>query len=188
MKRYHITLGAYTTAGGYVVSAGSLKSINDQLCALEGDMIFCTRCGSHGYIVCNGPRIPETFNGRLLALEGDYAVCKCMPSPTLITAQGVSFQTVEGDASGAMSEHLTGRASHRKSLNNGDGEAQQEQQYGKRILVVNRETGKCLPNQKFIVNVGGSRQEGVTDGAGYADIEAEDGQSIELLVVSHQDN
>jgi uncharacterized Zn-binding protein involved in type VI secretion len=59
MKRYTITLGAATSAGGKVIDASSNGCINGAAIALEGDTIFCPACKSTGKIVCIEPRIPE---------------------------------------------------------------------------------------------------------------------------------
>lgn len=50
MKRYHITLGASTTAGGKVITASSCCSIDGVKVALEGDKIICPACKSQGSI------------------------------------------------------------------------------------------------------------------------------------------
>jgi uncharacterized Zn-binding protein involved in type VI secretion len=96
MRRHHITLGALTTAGGTVVSASSLGTINGAAIALEGDMISCRSCKSTGHIVCDGPRHPETWNGKAVALENDFCVCKCVPPPRLIPIQSMRYQTIDG--------------------------------------------------------------------------------------------
>ncbi|MGU0876850.1 PAAR domain-containing protein [Pseudomonas aeruginosa] len=57
MKRYHITLGARTTAGGTVTSAWEHASIEGRPMAREGDSVFCPACGSVGVIVCVGLRL-----------------------------------------------------------------------------------------------------------------------------------
>ena len=66
MKRYTITLGASTTAGGKVISASGGGSINGVQIAVEGDPIFCPACKSQGKILCVEPRIPESWNGKML--------------------------------------------------------------------------------------------------------------------------
>ncbi|MYM97022.1 PAAR domain-containing protein [Duganella vulcania] len=95
MKRHTITLGASTTAGGKVISASSNGGINDVPIALENDSIFCPACKSQGKILCIGPRIPETWNGKQVALEKDLCLCGCLPSPRLIANQSLRCQIVE---------------------------------------------------------------------------------------------
>lgn len=102
MERYTITLGATTTAGGKVISASSMGSINGVQIALENDVIFCPACKSKGEILCVGPRIPETWNGKQVALENDLCLCGCFPSPRLVANQSLRSQ-VTGNAGGASS-------------------------------------------------------------------------------------
>jgi len=92
LKRYHITLGATTTAGGTVTTASSLSTIDGKPMALEGDKVSCPVCYSEGVIVCGGPRLPERWNGREFALEADFCVCKCVPAPALVANQTLKCQ------------------------------------------------------------------------------------------------
>ena len=101
MIRYHITLGALTTAGGVVTQASGIGSIDDKQVVLEGDIIVCRTCKSTGYVLCVGPRIPEFWGegvGKQVALENDLCICKCSSPPRLIANQSLSYQTIEGDA------------------------------------------------------------------------------------------
>jgi uncharacterized Zn-binding protein involved in type VI secretion len=98
MKRHHITLGARTTADGVVTSASSPMSIDGARVALEGDEVSCHTCGSTGAIRCTGPRMPERFDGRLVALENDVCVCNCATPPKLLPIQHLRYQTVDDSA------------------------------------------------------------------------------------------
>lgn len=98
MKRHHITLGARTTADGVVSSASAAFSIDGARLALEGDEVSCHTCGTTGRIQCIGPRTPEHYNGRQVALEQDVCVCQCTPHPRLVANQTVKFQFVDGAA------------------------------------------------------------------------------------------
>lgn len=95
MKRYTITLGASTTAGGKVITASANGRINGVKIALENDLIFCPACKSQGKIACVGLRKPETWNGRQVALENDLCMCGCLVLPKLISDQRVRFQVIE---------------------------------------------------------------------------------------------
>ena len=95
MKRYHITLGANTTAGGSVITASSLSLIDGARMALEGDKVSCPQCHSDGVIVCAGPRLPDEWEGRRYALQDDLCVCKCVPAPRLVATQTLKCQHVE---------------------------------------------------------------------------------------------
>lgn len=97
MIRYHITLGATTTAGGKVVSAASTRSINGAALALMGDAVVCPACKSDGVIAPDGPRLDERFDGRQFALSDDLCRCKCLPPPRLVASQTFSSQVVDGE-------------------------------------------------------------------------------------------
>jgi uncharacterized Zn-binding protein involved in type VI secretion len=98
MKRHHITLGATTTANGTVTSAGSLVSIDGAPVALEGDTVDCRTCGTTGTIRCVGPRLPERYDGKQVALENDLCICQCPRPPRLVPRQTSRAQFVgEGD-------------------------------------------------------------------------------------------
>jgi uncharacterized Zn-binding protein involved in type VI secretion len=92
-KRYHIRLGAKTTAGGAVKTASSLCSLDGVGFALEGDKVDCSACGTEGFIQCIQPRLPDRFNGVEYALSGDLCICNCRPAPKLIADQSAKSQT-----------------------------------------------------------------------------------------------
>ncbi|MPQ57339.1 PAAR domain-containing protein [Duganella sp. FT27W] len=98
MKRYHITLGASTSAGGKVISASSACLINGVRIALEGDQIFCPACKSPGKIALCGTRIPESWNGKQVALQDDLCLCRCPSPPRLIAIQSLKCQILDGDS------------------------------------------------------------------------------------------
>jgi len=93
--RYHITVGASTTAGGKVISSYSFKSINGARVAYADDPVSCPKCNSTGVIKPDGPRLGDVFNGKQVALSGDLCVCKCVPPPRLISNQTFSYQTID---------------------------------------------------------------------------------------------
>jgi uncharacterized Zn-binding protein involved in type VI secretion len=97
MKRYLVTLGAPTTAGGKVISAGSSRAINGAKAALEGDKVWCPKCNSEGVIMLDGPRLPETYNGKQHALNDDLCICGCHPPPRLVAAQTFVSQSIDAD-------------------------------------------------------------------------------------------
>lgn len=95
MKRYTLTLGATTSAGGKVIAASSRGRINGATIALEGDAIICPACKATGKIVCIGARIPEHWDGKQVGLSGDLCDCGCRPLPRLYACQTVRYQTLE---------------------------------------------------------------------------------------------
>ena len=87
MRRYNITVGAKTTAGGEVISGLERTSFNGRMIAREGDRVACPACGTEGVIALTGPHLHEDWGGKQAALEGDLCMCKCDPPPTLIANQ-----------------------------------------------------------------------------------------------------
>jgi len=109
MKRYHITLGASTTAQGKVVSASAPMSIMGARQALEGDEVFCPACKSTGKIVCVEPRLKDAFNGRQRALSDDLCLCACSTPPRLVASQSMSFQTIDSVVEVGAAAHGSGQ-------------------------------------------------------------------------------
>ncbi|MCD2515813.1 PAAR domain-containing protein [Massilia sp. G4R7] len=97
IKRYYITLGADTTAGGKVVSSSHFDTIDGVGIALEGDRVACPNCRSEGVIALDGPRLSERCDGREVALGDDLCLCKCSPPPRLVASQSIACQHVSAD-------------------------------------------------------------------------------------------
>lgn len=155
MRRYTVTLGAATTAGGRVTSAGSDSLIDGMAVALEGDTVSCPACGSVGRILCVGPRIPETWNGRHVALENDLCTCRCTPPPRLLASQTVRCQVLK-DTGHALSHAMDpvpgGRA----------GGA-----YGARFILLDAHTGAPLAHREYaVVRQSGRLEFGTSDASG----------------------
>ena len=92
MKRYNITTGATTTAGGKVISGWERARFRGEMVARAGDRVSCPACGTVGVIVCVGPHLAEHWGGKEAALEGDLCQCECKPPPTLIANQRLKCQ------------------------------------------------------------------------------------------------
>ncbi|WP_371875104.1 PAAR domain-containing protein [Duganella vulcania] len=103
MKRYTITLGASTTAGGKVTMARANGSINGVKIAVEGDLVFCPACKTQGKIQCVEPRIPEMWNGKKIALGDDLCICGCPNPPRLIPNQSLRCQNLSDVSSSGIS-------------------------------------------------------------------------------------
>lgn len=158
MKRYHITLGAGTTAGGTVITASSLSSINGAPKALEGDTVSCPRCHSEGVIVCDGLRLPDHWNGKRFALQDDLCVCKCVPAPRLVAVQTLRCQHVqaEPDNPGARNGRANAAAAEQVS---------EEEKIPLRLL----DEATSLPHRNRpykLVLLGGGAMSGTTDDDG----------------------
>lgn len=154
MKRHTITLGASTSAGGKVIAASSNGSINGVTIALEGDGIFCPACKSEGKIICVGPRIPETWNGKNVALENDLCLCGCAIPPRLLPSQSVRYQNIS-DASAGRTQAAAVAASKDTMFND-------------RYVLVDEDTGEPLTNTEYALKgTSGKFEFGTTDANGH---------------------
>jgi uncharacterized Zn-binding protein involved in type VI secretion len=163
MQRYHITLGASTSAGGKVISASSCCSIDGVLVALEGDAIFCPACKSPGKIKIFGPRISESWNGTQVALQDDLCVCKCTPPPKLIASQQRKYQEVGGSAPSPASATQAAATAREEAQAAALGD--QEEQITLRFL--DDLTQAPLTSRRYRLELAGKTLEGVTDSSGY---------------------
>ncbi len=178
MKRHYITVGAHTTAGGVVVSGSSRITINDAAVALEGDKIACRSCKSTGHILCTGPRHPEVFDGKPVALENDFCICGCSPPPRLIPSQSLRFQTLEGQAT--PHKHAIASApalvADKLGANNDD-----DSSYV--FHLIDEVNGELLANRRYRLTYSGRVIEGTTDVEGRtSEVKANPGAvKIEIL-------
>jgi uncharacterized Zn-binding protein involved in type VI secretion len=140
-KRYLITLGAPTSAGGKVTTATSGRMIDGVAVALENDKVHCSACGSDGVIQPDGPRSSERWNGHQYALQDDLCICKCSPPPKLVNAQTLVCQLVEGPA-----DNMPGDAS---------------------LFLRHQETREPFRHRPYRLHLTNKVIEGTTDGDGY---------------------
>lgn len=160
MRRYIITLGAATTSGGKVLSASSDGIIDGATIALQGDLVSCPACGSTGKIVCIGPRIPETLNGKNLALDNDLCNCRCTPLPRLLTQQSLRCQVIR-DSGHALS------LCHDSSLHE-RAPAIVGPAYSARFVLIDDEHGTPLPRREYaVVRANGKLEFGVANESGH---------------------
>jgi uncharacterized Zn-binding protein involved in type VI secretion len=141
-KRYLITLGAPTSAGGKVTSASSTRLIDGLPVALENDQVHCPNCGSDGVIQADGPRSSERWNGRQYALQDDLCICHCSPPPKLVNAQTQVCQLVDG----AAAQETPGDAS---------------------LWLRHQETREPFRHRPYRLHLTNKVIEGTTDGEGY---------------------
>lgn len=157
--RYHITLGASTTAGGKVITATSNRAINSVKVAYAGDSVYCPRCTSEGVIEPDGPRISDRFNGRQVALSDDLCRCKCNPSPRLIANQNFSKQIIDGEwvaaRAGAAAETVA-------QLNTVASSAANESD-GVPIVLLDPKTEEPYRNRRYKLELKDKVIEGTTD-------------------------
>jgi len=154
MKRHHITLGARTTAGGIVTSATSPMSVDGNRIALEGDEIRCDTCGNTGFIQCIGPRMPEQFNGKQVALENDLCICQCSPNPRLLPNQARRFQFVDATSNDWVAPANRSEGKHAEA-------------FDQRFLLRDSLTGVPLARQPYRLKHDRVIIEGLTDEDGY---------------------
>lgn len=177
MKRHTITLGASTTAGGKVVSASSHGSINGVLIALEGDVIFCPACKSEGKIKCIGPRIPETWNGKDVALENDLCVCGCPSPPQLVPNQSVRYQVI-GETDADISQATMTPTAAKSAIG-------KVTMFDDKYVLIDEETGDPLPKTEYALRRKNGKVEfGTTDVQGHTHLLAAAAQAESIQIYS----
>lgn len=164
MRRYTITEGAKTTAGGTVIKASSHGYIQDVRIAVENDLIFCNGCGRPGYILCVGPRLVELWNDVPVALENDICICGCTPHPRLIANQTMRSQVIDGVTA---ANHAVGLAAKDGAVAATDGVLSGSDSYDLDFLITNEITGTPAIDQPYVIELAsGARLEGRTDQEG----------------------
>jgi uncharacterized Zn-binding protein involved in type VI secretion len=158
LRRFHITLGAKTTAGGVVKTASTISSINGVLMAIEGDLVDCPACKSQGVIQVVPPRLQDCYNGKEFALGDDLCICKCNPPPKLIPSQTMRCQTL-AVASVESAEEAAARA---MSANTGAEELVP-------IRLIDEATDRPHANRAYRLQLADKVIEGVTDSDGLTD-------------------
>jgi uncharacterized Zn-binding protein involved in type VI secretion len=157
MRRYTITLGARTTSGGKVVSASSEGMIDGVPIALEGDLVTCPACKASGKIACVGPRIPESWNGRNVALENDLIICRCPVPPKLLPNQAVRSQVIK-DTGRALSNPVADRATR----------GPRGQAFSDQFKLVDDHDGTPLARREYaVVRASGKLEFGTSDEGGH---------------------
>jgi uncharacterized Zn-binding protein involved in type VI secretion len=166
IKRYHITEGATTTAGGVVKASSKGMSLNGAPVALEGDPVDCPACGAQGVIKCVMPRLVDRFGDKEYALSDDLCICGCNPSPKLIANQNLKYQAllfVDEDPAAEAMERKPGNAAkaarpHLESAKQAD---------LRPLRLVLRGSGKPHANRPFrLVLPDGRVLQGTTDADG----------------------
>lgn len=169
MKRYHITLGAKTTAGGIVITAGSCCSINGVKVAVEGDSIVCPACRSTGTIHTFGPRIPESWSGKQVALQDDLCVCACPSPPRLVANQSLKCQVLGGGGGAGNGAHAEPAAASTASAIRvlAQAAALTEQAEQVCLRLVDEFTQAPIPSKRYRLELPERVIEGATDADGY---------------------
>lgn len=157
--RFHITVGASTTAGGKVISATSNRLINGAKVAYAGDQVSCPKCNSTGVIQPDGPRNSDVFNGRQVALSDDLCICNCKPLPRLVANQTFSKQTIDADWHADKAGALAGTAA---KLNTAGGSASTVPD-GVPLVLLDPKTEEPYSNRRYKLELNGKVIEGTTD-------------------------
>ena len=158
MKRYLITLGATTTVGGRVISASTCRSINGAGVAREGDKVLCPACTSTGFIALNGPRLPESDNGKQVALSDDLCICKCPLPPRLIASQDFVMQVIDSEW---HAEQSAATATTAEKLNAEP--AQANDSGGIPLLLLDPDTNEPFRHRPYRLELTSKVIEGTTD-------------------------
>ncbi|ATQ74707.1 hypothetical protein CR152_09355 [Massilia violaceinigra] len=178
MRRYTITLGATTTAGGRVMSASGSGCINGVPIALEGDLVACPACKATGRILCVGPRIPEMSDGKHVALENDLCTCRCSPPPKLLPVQIMRSQVLK-DTGRALSNTNDSDPSY-PSRGTPRGPS-----FNERFVLLDEETGDPLVHKEYaVVRASGQLEFGTSDRYGYTHLLSTTAvpESVEIFV------
>ena len=181
MRRYIITEGAKTTAGGVVTKASSHGSIQGARIAVENDPILCNGCGGTGYILCVGPRLVELWNGIAVALENDICICGCTPHPRLIANQTLRSQVIDG---ATATSYVAEMAESNGVVADAGGSSRDLHSFDLDFLITNEITGQPAVDQPYVLElVSGARLEGRTDQNGKTQrISAKQAEHVTLQV------
>jgi hypothetical protein len=152
-------------------SASSHGTIDGVQIALEGDAVSCPACKAQGKIQCIGPRIPETWNGKNVALENDLCVCGCPSPPRLVPNQSLRYQT-DSEAESETSTTAVMPSSTSTLFND-------------KYVLVDEETNAPLNRTEYAIKrANGQIEFGTTDEKGHTHLLAATAQaeSIEIYV------
>ncbi len=103
-----------------------------------------------------GPRIPETWNGKNVALENDLCICRCASAPRLLTRQILRCQVIKD----------TGRALSNPGAVHGV-PAASSMAFTDRFVLVDDYDGTPLPCREYaVVRASGKLEFGTSDAGG----------------------
>lgn len=158
LKRYLVTLGASTTAGGKVISAHHFRKINGVPVAVEDDEVQCPKCNSVGVIKPQGPRLSELCRGKQVALHDDLCLCRCDPPPSLVANQTHACQSINVEAHAARTAQaataLESSASSDKAVPVGDAMP---------LLLLHPQTREPFKHRPYRLELAGALIKGTTD-------------------------
>jgi uncharacterized Zn-binding protein involved in type VI secretion len=179
MRRYLITQGARTTAGGTVLDGATNNTINGVPIAYVGARIYCPACGTTGHGINVPPFHTQTLFGVQVLLDGDKCVCACVPSPTLLKSQDVASHLFEDDIQDdahAMGDALLSASQAAHVLPPASGATCW-------VLLRDSSTGQPLGNHPVIVEANGRRKHTITDADGYARVASDTPSDVMLHAI-----
>jgi len=183
VMRKIVVVGDKTTTGGTILpNANSTFSVGDDghKVALIGGQATCLACKGVGVIAkAGGPR-RMNFMGEV-ALENDIVICGCPVPPKLVSNlhQTMTYDD-QAESMGTIVSPVGAAAAPAALAASTQGS---QEKHGKLFLFEDSETGAPLANRKFLANVGGAKQSGVTDASGYAHVDAAPGQEVQVHLI-----
>lgn len=179
MRRYLITQGARTTAGGTVLDGATNNTIKGVPVAYVGARIYCPACGTTGHGVNVPPFHKQTLFGIQVLLDGDKCVCACVPSPTLLKSQDLASHVFENDVKDdahALRDAMLSANGADHSLTSAGGATRW-------VLLRDSSTGQPLGNHPVIVEANGRRKHTITDADGYACVASDTPSDVMLHAI-----
>jgi hypothetical protein len=146
-----------------------------------GDEGYCAKCGSTGPItygagMADNRRMTDLVNGgRRQAVGGDIVLCKCATPPRIIAVYGRKFEIIDGG-----NATRSGIAANAKGAVSPAPQKPETPRHVRWFHVWDAATGEPLRNRDYVADIGGAKQSGKTDGDGYAKIETDGEQSVEI--------
>jgi uncharacterized Zn-binding protein involved in type VI secretion len=159
MRRKYLQLYDKSSGGGTVIDG--MEDVFNENTALTflGARVVCPTCKTTGTIVPRGPRWPNDWMGKQMALEDDVCICKCSPPPVMIASQDKMFDEFQVHELAEMGFGPTGLPLQTAKQTHA-------QRYDRRAQIVDEATGRPLAHVRYrLVGQTGSI-EGRTDEQG----------------------
>lgn len=173
MKRYLLKVGDRSTSGGVVIDGVENSTHYDTALTFVGARVVCNACRSTGVIAAKGPRWPDHLMGKEQALDGDLCLCKCHPSPVMLSSQTESFHSFESHDLAAMGYGASGEPPTEEDRGN----------YDERVRVLDRNGQPVCSTPYHIRTASGAIYKGLTDSHGYCPrVYTDDASRLDIAV------
>jgi uncharacterized Zn-binding protein involved in type VI secretion len=163
MRKAAVRNGDPTTTRGFVIAHSSTMFDNGKHVALSGDEATCGNCKGTWKIYGTGEGMIE--KGRCVVVDGDLVLCPCKKNWVVVGSDPGIFLKSDG-SSGAVAR--TAPDSNRAAALQPKIALEELPDHVQRVFVWDSSTGMPLAGQRWIADVGGVPQRGITDGDGYA--------------------